>query len=206
MIGRCPGAPSSAPRPHTSPPNWRPQLSSSVWALLKDLVFRVRVGSRDAGDRALDPGVPSSVSRTAAWATGSPRSMASPGDDPVLELVAGLGKAIPPACERGMHSRTNARKVIEVPGRPASCKSARPSPTSSRRPPTRFAEQTARENRSSTAPAHAERAEVGVAEPANPRNGRRHATCDGVARTARPRTLTAFATGAASRETQSTCG
>jgi hypothetical protein len=112
---------------------------------------------------------------TAAWATGSPRSMASPGDDPVLELVAGLGKAIPPACERRMHSRANARKVIEVPGRPASCKSVRPSPTLSRRPPTRFAEQTARENRSSTAPAHAERAEVGVAEPANPRDGPRHA-------------------------------
>jgi hypothetical protein len=85
------------------------RLSSSVSALLKDLVFRVRVGSRDAGDRALDPGVPSSVSRTAAWATGSPRSMASPGDDPVVELVAGLGKAIPPACERRMHSRTPAR-------------------------------------------------------------------------------------------------
>jgi hypothetical protein len=32
--------------------------------------------------------------------------------------VAALGKAIPPACERGMHSRANARKVIEVPGRP----------------------------------------------------------------------------------------
>lgn len=161
-------------------------------------VARARNASRAV---AVPGGEPHQVKQT-----GSPRSMASPGDDPVLELVDGLGKAIPPACERRMHSRANASKVIEVPGRPASCKSVRPSPTSSRRPPTRFAEQTARENRSSTAPAHAERAEVGVAEPANPRDGRRHATCDGAARTARPRTLTAFAAGAASRETQSTCG
>ena len=42
--------------------------------------------------------------------------MAPPGDDPVLELVAGLGKAVPPTCERRIHSRADARKVIEVPG------------------------------------------------------------------------------------------
>jgi hypothetical protein len=47
--------------------------------------------------------------------------MAPPGDDPVLELVAGLGKATPPTCERRMRSCANARKVIEVPGRPTSC-------------------------------------------------------------------------------------
>ena len=35
---------------------------------------------------------------------------------PVWGLVAGQDKAIPPACERWMYSRANARKVVEVPG------------------------------------------------------------------------------------------
>ncbi|MEY9892821.1 pimeloyl-ACP methyl ester carboxylesterase [Catenulispora sp. MAP5-51] len=34
---------------------------------------------------------------------------------PVWGLVAGQDKAIPPACERWMYSRANARKVVEVP-------------------------------------------------------------------------------------------
>ena len=34
---------------------------------------------------------------------------------PVWGLVAGRDKAIPPACERWMYSRANARKVVEVP-------------------------------------------------------------------------------------------
>ncbi|MFF7476345.1 alpha/beta fold hydrolase [Streptomyces sp. NPDC008092] len=35
---------------------------------------------------------------------------------PTWGLVAGQDKAIPPACERWMYSRANARKVVEVPG------------------------------------------------------------------------------------------
>ncbi|MDV9177031.1 alpha/beta hydrolase [Streptomyces sp. W16] len=42
---------------------------------------------------------------TAAWKT-----------IPVWGLVAGQDKAIPPACERWMYNRANARKVVEVPG------------------------------------------------------------------------------------------
>lgn len=34
---------------------------------------------------------------------------------PVWGLVAGQDKAIPPACERWMYSRANARKIVEVP-------------------------------------------------------------------------------------------
>jgi hypothetical protein len=33
----------------------------------------------------------------------------------VWGLVAGQDKAIPPACERWMYSRANARKIVEVP-------------------------------------------------------------------------------------------
>ncbi|MFE9598149.1 alpha/beta fold hydrolase [Streptomyces hokutonensis] len=35
---------------------------------------------------------------------------------PVWGLVAGQDKAIPPACERWMYNRANARKIVEVPG------------------------------------------------------------------------------------------
>ena len=35
---------------------------------------------------------------------------------PVWGLVAGQDKAIPPACERWMYHRANARKIVEVPG------------------------------------------------------------------------------------------
>ncbi|MFK0155433.1 alpha/beta fold hydrolase [Streptomyces sp. NPDC090499] len=110
LIGKFPGSevlPVSVPVPYTKADGTTGTdlyLSKDGQAAFAADISAADFGVLQATQRPFDADSFTYPTTAAAWKT-----------IPVWGLVAGQDKAIPPACERWMYSRANARKVVEVP-------------------------------------------------------------------------------------------